>query len=307
MPSKMKLGRAYHALALGPEASLNDVKKSYRNLALKHHPDKNPGNEEEARLHFVEIGTAYELLTEHLKKWEADAASRARPADGRPTTEGDAGSFYADGFEGSGWRWTETTTKKYQTPLQRLTTAALKCDVAMSAAAKAFHKVIGVALRAEGLTAEARYWSFLTPHAGLKTDRTKLRDPFADASTDDVPRGSLSEGLKFIMRTMYATYTGKEAAIVQKINDVPGDLDDTTDLSPFLDARAALVHKWEGVRTLLKTVLKVAEKKLEGSSGWSEANRRKQLDWLAAGFERLETEEARRVLWSLARLDWLDA
>lgn len=57
----------YKILDVNTSADKNDVKKAYRKLALKHHPDRNQGNlksEEE----FKKILTAYEILSDENKR-----------------------------------------------------------------------------------------------------------------------------------------------------------------------------------------------------------------------------------------------
>ncbi len=45
------------------QASKSEIKKAYRELALKWHPDKNTDNVEEAERMFQDIGEAYEVLS----------------------------------------------------------------------------------------------------------------------------------------------------------------------------------------------------------------------------------------------------
>ena len=52
----------YKILELQPGASEEAIKKSYRKLSLKHHPDRN-NNSEESKRKFQEINEAYERLT----------------------------------------------------------------------------------------------------------------------------------------------------------------------------------------------------------------------------------------------------
>lgn len=54
----MGLERYYKILDLPSSATQEEVKKKYRKLALKYHPDKNPGNES----YFIELTEAYEIL-----------------------------------------------------------------------------------------------------------------------------------------------------------------------------------------------------------------------------------------------------
>uniref|UniRef100_A0A0C9RIX4 DnaJ protein ERDJ3B n=1 Tax=Wollemia nobilis TaxID=56998 RepID=A0A0C9RIX4_9CONI len=57
----------YDVLQVPRGASEEHIKKAYRKLALKFHPDKNPGNEE-ATKRFAEISNAYEVLTDREKR-----------------------------------------------------------------------------------------------------------------------------------------------------------------------------------------------------------------------------------------------
>ena len=50
----------YAILELPPDAPIEDVKKAYKRLALKYHPDKNPGTEEQ----FKRISEAYQAIIE---------------------------------------------------------------------------------------------------------------------------------------------------------------------------------------------------------------------------------------------------
>lgn len=57
----------YEVLEVSREASADDIKRSYRKLALKFHPDRNPGNAE-AETKFKEAAEAYEVLSDDQKK-----------------------------------------------------------------------------------------------------------------------------------------------------------------------------------------------------------------------------------------------
>lgn len=62
----------YDALEVKPDATRNDIKKAYRKLALKYHPDQNRGNEKEAEVKFREISEAYEVLSDEKSRQEYD-------------------------------------------------------------------------------------------------------------------------------------------------------------------------------------------------------------------------------------------
>lgn len=56
------VNHAYATLALKPGSSLADIKKTYRQLAMRHHPDRGGNNE-----HFMEINLAFDILVASLE------------------------------------------------------------------------------------------------------------------------------------------------------------------------------------------------------------------------------------------------
>ncbi len=61
----------YDILGVQKTASEDDIKKAYRKLALKYHPDRNPGNKQ-AEEQFKEINEAYAVLSDKDKRKEYD-------------------------------------------------------------------------------------------------------------------------------------------------------------------------------------------------------------------------------------------
>jgi len=66
--SKQELPDFYAILEVEKSASPADVRKSYRKLALRWHPDKNPEQQELATKKFKEISEAYEVLSDEEKR-----------------------------------------------------------------------------------------------------------------------------------------------------------------------------------------------------------------------------------------------
>lgn len=59
----------YKILDVNIFASNEKIKKSYRELAMKYHPDRNPGDENAHNM-FVDINEAYEILSDKEKRIE---------------------------------------------------------------------------------------------------------------------------------------------------------------------------------------------------------------------------------------------
>ena len=62
----------YKDLEVSENADKDEIKKSYRKLSMKYHPDKNPNNKESEEK-FKVIAQAYEILSDESKKREYDA------------------------------------------------------------------------------------------------------------------------------------------------------------------------------------------------------------------------------------------
>lgn len=61
----------YKLLELNSNASVQEIKNSYRKLAKKYHPDLNPGNKEYEQI-FKEITAAYSILSDEEKRRKYD-------------------------------------------------------------------------------------------------------------------------------------------------------------------------------------------------------------------------------------------
>jgi molecular chaperone DnaJ len=86
----------YEVLGVERTAGEEELKKAYRRLAVKHHPDKNPGDKT-AEEQFKEVGEAYEVLTDPQKRALYDQYGHA--AFDRRTAGFGRGSGFHDPFE----------------------------------------------------------------------------------------------------------------------------------------------------------------------------------------------------------------
>jgi molecular chaperone DnaJ len=85
----------YDLLGVDRNVSEDDIKKAYRKLALKYHPDRNPGDRQ-AEEKFKEVSEAYQVLSDSQKRAQYDQFGHAAFGDGGPF----GGGFdFTGGFE----------------------------------------------------------------------------------------------------------------------------------------------------------------------------------------------------------------
>ncbi len=101
----------YEILGVAKNATAEDLKKSYRKLAIQFHPDKNPGNKQ-AEERFKELSEAYEVLSQSQKRQlydqfghaaQAGSAGEASGFDSQGSSINDLfGDIFGDLFGGTG-------------------------------------------------------------------------------------------------------------------------------------------------------------------------------------------------------------
>ncbi|MEJ2025921.1 MAG: DnaJ domain-containing protein, partial [Limibacillus sp.] len=72
----MAKGDYYDILGVSKDASADELKKAYRKLAMKYHPDRNP-DDKEAETKFKEAGEAYDVLKDEQKRAAYDRFGHA--------------------------------------------------------------------------------------------------------------------------------------------------------------------------------------------------------------------------------------
>lgn len=92
MPTKRDY---YEILGVAKGASQDEIKKSYRKLAVQYHPDKNP-NDKSAEEKFKELSEAYDVLSDEQKRAAYDRYGHAAFASGMP---GGGGGGFHDPFD----------------------------------------------------------------------------------------------------------------------------------------------------------------------------------------------------------------
>ncbi|GLT27545.1 hypothetical protein SLA2020_025320 [Shorea laevis] len=91
----------YNVLKVNRNAKEDDLKKSYRRLAMKWHPDKNPNSKKEAEAKFKQISEAYEVLSDPQKRAIYDQYGEEGLKDIPPP--GSTGCIFKNSCNGNGF------------------------------------------------------------------------------------------------------------------------------------------------------------------------------------------------------------
>ena len=86
----------YKILGVDKNANTDEIKKAYRKLALKYHPDRGGGEDESKK--FKEINEAYQIISDPQKRSQYDQFGTEGPFGGGFSSAGQGGGF--SGFEG---------------------------------------------------------------------------------------------------------------------------------------------------------------------------------------------------------------
>jgi len=95
----------YSILGVSKKSDEKDIKKAYRKLAMKYHPDRNP-DDKKAEAKFKEVQEAYEILSDSKKRTAYDRFGKDAFKNGgssRSTSFEDMGDIFGDIFKNAGF------------------------------------------------------------------------------------------------------------------------------------------------------------------------------------------------------------
>jgi molecular chaperone DnaJ len=85
----------YEVLGVARNANGDEIKRSYRRLAMKYHPDRNHENKAEAETSFKECAEAYEVLSDETKRRRYDQHGHAGVSGGHDFSHMDVGDIFS--------------------------------------------------------------------------------------------------------------------------------------------------------------------------------------------------------------------
>lgn len=138
----------YEVLGIQQGATPEEIKKAYRALAMKYHPDRNPGDKD-AEAKFKEIGEAYEILKDPQKKARYDRFGHQEPGMGSPFSQdwdlSDAlRIFMSEGFGGFDIFGSQSNGRGRRSSRKRGTDLQIKMKLTLEEIAKGTEKKIKI-------------------------------------------------------------------------------------------------------------------------------------------------------------------
>jgi len=90
----------YQVLGIGRNVSQEEIKKTFRRLALRYHPDRNPQSQNQAEEKFKEINEAYQVLGDKHKRLQYDYMIALSQHRQKFVTEDDFGVSFSQTLDG---------------------------------------------------------------------------------------------------------------------------------------------------------------------------------------------------------------
>jgi molecular chaperone DnaJ len=138
----------YELLGIQQGATSEEIKKAYRALAMKYHPDRNPGDKQ-AEEKFKEIGEAYEILKDPQKKAHYDRFGHRDPVASSPFSQdwdlSDAlRIFMSEGFGGFDFFGTQSDGRARRSKKRRGSDLQIKMKLSLEEIATGVDKKIKI-------------------------------------------------------------------------------------------------------------------------------------------------------------------
>jgi molecular chaperone DnaJ len=110
----------YDVLGVRPGATTDEIRSAYRKLALKYHPDRNPGDKG-CEVKFKRISEAYDVLSDSDKRRRYDTFGSSKPGDPAPATTAYGSSDLSSLFDMVGQIFGNSSPFKTQTNTRKRT------------------------------------------------------------------------------------------------------------------------------------------------------------------------------------------